>query len=801
MRVPLGWLREYVDVNLSPEDLARRLTLSTVEIEAIERSREWNNVRVAEVLEVVHHPNSDHLSLATVQFGAEQFHVVCGAPNVAAGQRIAYAGIGARLIDAQTGEQRTLKAAKIRGVDSNGMICSGRELGLSDEHEGILVLPQTAPIGKPLGEYLGETVLVAGAWAHRADLLAILGFAREVAALTGSSAREPDLDFQATAGDVHDSLSVEIEAPDLCARYIGAVIEGVNIGHSPQWMQDRLTAAGMRPISNVVDITNYVMFEYGQPLHAFDYDRIRDHHINVRRARQGERLTTLDGVDRSLNPDTMVIADPSGPVALAGVMGGAETEVSGGTTNVLLESANFLGINIRRTSTLLGLRSEASARFEKQLPAELAERAARRAVQLLVKYAGGRARAGFVDAYPLPQPPVRIDVTADRMRRVLGIDVPTRDVVNTLHGLGFECEWQPPDRYSVTVPYWRTDVSIPEDVTEEVIRILGFDRLPSTTIAGRLPPYLPQPKRELRDRIKDLLVAAGGQEIITYSAVSEDVLRKALPVEDLAITQPLRIVNPVSGEHELMRTTLRGSMLEAVSSNLKLKRPSISLFEAAVVFVPGENRAELPVEQEMLIGAISGQRRDRWGHASGDSLDFFDAKGYLECVDARLGVGFAYSSVEDPILLPGRSAEVKVEGRTLGITGQVHPDVLARFNIDAEVFLYELNLGELLPMVKPVRKFRPIARYPAVEQDLALVVDRSVAASDLANAISRSKLIAAAEVFDEYAGSQVPDGKKSLAFRLLYQSPDKTLTDDDVAREQERILRGLKHQFDAKLRG
>jgi len=800
VRISLEWLKEYVDLTLPPEQLARRITLATAEVEEIIAPPAWEGVSVGAVETCERIAGSDHLSCCTVRAADGVHQVVCGAPNVAAGQKIAYAAIGAELFSPRAGKPQKLKPAVIMKIESDGMICSEMELGLSENHEGILVLSDEAPVGTPLHDYLGDTVLVAGAWAHRADLLAMLGIAREVAALTGQSAREPDSSFEAMGGPIAGTLSVEIADPDLCNRYVAAVIEGVTLGPSPLWLQRRLEAAGVRAISNVVDITNYVMLEFGQPLHAFDYDTVEDNHVIVRRARAGERLTTLDGVDRELTPDMLLITDPGGPIGLAGVMGGANSEISERTKTILLEAANFHGMNIRRTSTRLGLRSEASSRFEKQLPAELALKAARRAVQLMVELCGGMAREGFIDVYPVPQPPLRIELSAARLRQVLGIEVSTADVTRTLRALGFGCEWQAPDRYLVDVPYWRMDVRIADDVVEEVIRILGFDRLPSTTIAGRIPELLPQPRRLLRERVKDVLVAAGAQEIITYSAVSEELLRKVTPAEDLAILQPLRIVNPLSAEHELMRTSLRGSLLATLADNLRLRRPALSLFETAVVYLPAEDRTKLPEERETLIGAICGERLDRWGHAGGEPLDFFDAKGLIEALDERLRIGLSYHAAADTILIDGRAAEVRAGEQAVGVVGQVHPDVLARFGIERDVFLYELNLAALLPLVMAIPGYAPISRFPAVVQDLALVVNEDVPAADLLAAIARSKAVSQVTLFDEYRGDRIGAGKKSLAFSVSYQAPDRTLTDADAAREQERILRSLGHQFGAELR-
>jgi phenylalanyl-tRNA synthetase beta chain len=494
MKVSLTWLRDYVPLTVPVEELARRLTLGAAEVEEIIRVGDWDGrVRVAEVLRVEPHPNADRLRLATVSLGDREQTVVCGAPNVAAGQRVAFGEEGAVLVSGKTGERMTLKASTIRGVESAGMVLSEKELGLSDAHEGILELPPDAPVGVPLRDYLGDTVLDLSTWANRPDLLSVLGVAREVAALTGQTVTEPDLAYPEAGAPAAERIAIDIEDPDLCSRYVGAVIENVTVGPSPQWMQDRLLAAGQRPINNVVDITNYVMLEYGQPLHAFDYDHLRDQRIIVRRARPGETLTTIDGSARELDPEMLVIADGGGAVAVAGVMGGAESEVSETTRTVLLEAANFYGPSVRRTAQRLKMRTEASARFEKGLSPELPPLGARRAVQLFIELCGGTAAPGLVDAYPGRRPPVRVDVPGARLRQVLGIDIPTARVRDVLTALGFRVDWIPPDRYAVHVPYWRTDVHHPDDVAEEVIRIVGYDDLPSTTIAGRPRTCSPPP--------------------------------------------------------------------------------------------------------------------------------------------------------------------------------------------------------------------------------------------------------------------------------------------------------------------
>jgi phenylalanyl-tRNA synthetase beta chain len=486
VRVSLKWLADYVDVTLPPKELGHRLTMAGLEVETIERvggppqAEDEQLVTVGQVLAVDPHPKADRLRLATVDYGGgEPLTVVCGAPNVAAGQKIAFARTGATLIDGRTGKPAVLKPATIRGVESAGMVCSEKELGLSDEHQGILVLPDDAPVGTPLARYLGDAILNIDLKPNRPDCLAMVGVAREVAALTGGDVREPEHTYHEVDELASAKVSVEIADPDLCLRYVAGVVEGVRIGPSPQWMQERLIAGGMRPINNVVDITNYVMLEYGQPLHAFDFAKLRSGKIIIRRARKGEKLVTLDGVERPLATDMLVIADAEAPVALAGVMGGFDSEVTEQTTTILLESANFHPANIRRTATRLKSRTEASTRFEKGLSPELAMLAARRATKLLVELAGGRALHGLIDVYPQPAQEVRNDLSLRRLEQVRGNDHPTSQVRTALSSLGFGCRWQPPDLYQVRVPYWRTDVRIPDDLAEEVARIVGYDQIPS----------------------------------------------------------------------------------------------------------------------------------------------------------------------------------------------------------------------------------------------------------------------------------------------------------------------------------
>lgn len=803
MRVPLKWLSDYVDLPDSIEELDRRITAAGNEVSKITRLGEWHeNIIVAQILNIEPHPNADRLRLATVSLGDREQTVVCGAPNIEVGQRVPIALVGAELTNYETGERQTLKAARIRGVASNGMLCSERELGLSENHDGILVLPGDAPVGSSLHAYLGDTVLDIDVTPNRADCLSVLGIAREVSAIFHNPVREPDPSYPQTLGPVSDFATVEIADADLCPRYTGIVLKGVKIGPSPAWMQQRLEAAGMRPINNVVDVTNYVMLEYGQPLHAFDYDRLRGHAIIVRRARPGERMTTLDGLERELTPDMLLICDAGGPVAIAGVMGGMESEVTEGTTSILLESAHFNNINIRRTSLRLGLRSEASVRFEKGLTVDLPVPAAQRAAQLILQTAGGAAAQGMIDAYPDRRERAPVLLTSARIRQVMGIDYPQDTVAATLTALGCVLGPAPAPAggfaYNVTPPFWRNDLSIPDDLVEEVSRIVGYDEIPAKPIGGEVPPLRHDPARELKESAKDVLVALGFQEIITYSLVSMASLEKLLPLP-AAQLPPLRVANPMSAEQEYLRTSLRASLLTTLADNAR-NAVGLRLFEVGRVYLP--TGGQLPDERETLVLALAGSEGATTWQTQPTPADYFTLKGLAEALFDRLGIDAAFEAAEDANLHPGRTARIVVDGAPVGVIGELHPVVAARFDLDiAPVLLLEVDLKSLLPHVREVRGYRPMARYPGVVEDMALVVDADMAAERVLRALRRNPLVVSATLFDVYTGAQVPAGKKSLAYSVTYQSPVRTLTNAEVVQARTDLLATLAREVGAVLRG
>ncbi|HCH36302.1 MAG TPA: phenylalanine--tRNA ligase subunit beta, partial [Dehalococcoidia bacterium] len=605
MRVPLSWLQDYVPLqNIDPLDLAHRLTMAGLETTFEQGgSQYWNKVIVGQIVSIEKHPNADRLQLATVDTGDQRVTVVCGAPNIEVGQKIAYAQLGARLLNAKTGETVELTAAKIRGVESAGMICSELELGLSSNHHGILVLPEESSVGSPINEILDSSdAFEIEITANRGDCLSVLGVAHEVAAIIGAQVTEPNLEYEEVSPSVEECINVIVEDPQLCQRYACTLTKGIKVEDSPEWLQKKLRDSGHRPINNVVDITNFVMLEYGQPLHAFDYDQILESTLIVRTANSGETFTSLDGALHELKPPMLMITDPQRSIGIAGVMGGLNSEMTKSTKNVLLESATFNGINTRRTASTLKLRTEASLRFEKGLNPELAERALKRATALIHSIAGGEVRKGIYDVFPGKKDPLQIQFSLNSLQKILGTSYPSSQVEQVLNSLGFVYTKMDDLNLKIQPPYWRTDIEIEEDIVEEIARAIGYDSIPDIPLAGLVPQPLNQPIRILREKVKDLLVSLGLQETISHSLVSGQNLESInTPMESV-----IRTENPMSREQEFLRASLIPELLRATSEALKHPPNSVAFFETGRSFKKQKN--DLPTEDEMAVGVLAGIR-------------------------------------------------------------------------------------------------------------------------------------------------------------------------------------------------
>ncbi len=803
MLVSLKWLNTYVTLptNLDVDKFAETLTMASAEVDAVIKiGQEWDPslVVTAEIVSIDKHPNADRLRLATVNYGAEDNQqVVCGAPNLSIGQKVAFGREGSELTNPQTGKKQKLKANKIRGITSAGMILSEAELGISDNHDGIIELATDTPIGLPLQDHLGDTILDIHIWPNRPDMMSMVGIAREISAILNNTIQHP-LKYNLEASDNNQKIKVLVENENLCSRYIATIIKNVSVGPSPGWLQERLQSIGQRPINNVVDITNYVMFELGQPLHAFDLDKI-DGNITVRSAHKDEPLQTLDNLERTLTPEMLVIADDSQPIALAGVMGGKNTEVTETTTNILLEAARFDPVSIRRTSNKLALRSEASSRFERGLSSHLALDATQRAIQLFIEVTGATPPDNYVDIHPIPNENHEIQLARTRIDTLIGFYIPTTEVISILENLGFSVKSTTinggDELFTVQAPWWRTDITIPDDIIEEIVRLAGYDRLPESTISGQIPAWEPNNELVFREEVRDSLVKLGWQEVITYSLTTKEVLQKVLPPEEIEGFDFFRLKNTLSSDREILRPTLRHSILETIERNIRLGANNIAIFEIASVYLSQKNNS-LPEEKSLLTGAISGFEINRWGQPTSKPLDFFDAKGTVENLLENFDTKANYEHSEMFGFITGRTASILVNNTPIGFIGELSLDTLTQFGISQPTILFELELEILLNQLKLQKEFLPISKFPSVQQDLSLLVPYSVSVGEVQNVFENSIIVSSAEPFDVYTGDGVADDCRAVAININYQSMERTLSKEDVEKEQQKILKQLKKLYD-----
>ena len=831
MRVPLSWLRDYVDVQLTPEQLAERLTLLGMEVKDLDHwGADWENVVVGELLAVDKHPNADRLSLTRVTTGDGQtLEIVCGATNIAAGQRIPVALPGAIL----PGGRRIERTEKM-GVTSNGMLCSGDELNLTGDADGILILPDDAPLGVALTDFYGDVVLDVDVKPNRGDALSLVGLAREVAAIQGGTIRFPETDPPETGPAIEGQLRVEVSDPDLCPRFVGRWISGVHVGPSPDRVQIRLRAAGIRPISNVVDASNYVLLELGKPIHTFDAGAVGGgegpRHLIVRRARPGERLETLDHVERELDPETLVIADANGPLAIAGVMGGASSEVSDKTADVIIESAIFDPISIRRTGQRYGLRSEASLRFEKGQEFRLARLGADRTARLILEWAGGSVATGSVDTAPNEPPPARVGFRPGRVNRLLGTSLPADEQRSLLARVGIEAEQAPPastitisagpkpldvlagahEALVATIPTWRRDIEIEADLAEEVARIKGYEVIPAILPHTPMPPHR-QPPLEVRDEIRDVLAGAGLTEVVTHALVSPGIAEtfrweSVMPPVDGGSPEGGRVVtvtNPLSGDHSVLRPALVGSLVQAVSTNVRHGSDDVAIFEIGKGYgydaAVGDSGATVREWWRLALAATGAAEPPSWDRPT-RPYDLGDAKGTIELIARRLRIGAVEYGTHrgEPLLHPGRAAAVRGfrDGQLAlaGWVGELHPSIAEEWDLRAaRVVIAELDVSGLGGGRLPAVVAAAPSRHPAAERDLAIVVSEDRPAGEVQATIRESggALLRSTSLFDVYRGAPLGPQEKSLAFRLTFQAPDRTLAEAEVDAAIEAISRAL----------
>jgi phenylalanyl-tRNA synthetase beta chain len=846
MKAPLSWLREFVEIDLPVARLAHLLTMAGMEVEEIRviglplpesgsttahvSGFEWDREKivVAEVSEVMQHPNADRLVLCKLNDGKQEHIVLTGAPNLfefkgigplAQPLKVAYAKEGAQLYD---GHQEglvltTLKRTKIRGVESYSMICSEKELGISDEHEGIMFLDPALEPGTALVDVLGDAVIDVNLLPSFARCASILGLAREIAAITGKSLNTPLFSPPPTIGEA-SFASLEISDPSLNPRFVLGLIRDVQIHPSPERVQQRLKLAGMRPINNVVDATNYAMLELGEPLHAFDYDVLQKRangnavKIITRAARQGETLTTLDGVERKLDEGTVLVCDENGILSIAGVMGGLESEVTESTRNILLEGAAWNMIRVRRTAKAQNLPSEASYRFTRGVHPSMAESGVRRGLQLMGEWAQGSPDPLLVDAYPQPFTPPVVEITTQDVKRWLGLDLEAVRVAELLARLEFKVEVSG-NTVRATCPNHRMDISEgitgKADLIEEVARIHGYDNIPETRIKDALPLQLGNPTLKRTELIRDLLVALGLQEVISYRWTTPEKEGRRLPSSSVADDKPyVRIANPLAYEKSFMRHSVVASLLDTAERNTR-HADKIALFEIGPVFMQSEDRNGLPDELSRLGMLLAGQRNPSgWQKADTAAMDYYDLKGIVEDLLESLHIeDMHYKPGDHPSYHPGKCALIYSGDQQLGVMGEIHPAVRERYDwgdtFRSPVLAADIDLDLLLSLIPELSRTKDIPAFPAVVEDLAIVLDESVPAVDAEKLIRQvgGKLLAELQLFDLFRGGQIGEGRKSLAYRLTYQSADRTLTDSEVAQVRNRIIKRLDQELGAKLRG
>lgn len=793
MNLPMSWLNDYMDIDVTPKEYSDRMTMSGSKVEGFENMGEnVQNVVAGKVLTCEDHPDSDHLHVCTVDAGTgEVLQIVCGAPNVKAGIIVPTALVGATLPDGK------IKKGKLRGVESFGMLCSHDELGITEDmlgyepEYGILILPDDTPVGKDIRDIFGmnETVVEFEITSNRPDCFSIIGLARETAATFDKKFTIPEVKFTEGGENIADTISVDVLDKDKCQRYCARMVKNVKIGPSPSWMQERLRACGVRPINNIVDITNYVLLEYGQPMHAFDLRDLADNKIIVRRAENGEVIKTLDEQDRTLTNDDLVIADGKKAVAIAGVMGGFNSEVKDDTTTVIFESATFEASSVRLTAQRVGLRTEASSRYEKGLDYNNTVPAVERACQLVEELGCGENTSGMIDVMGNVTDMKTLPFRPEKINAFLGTNISTEQMVKYFDALEIKTDL---DKMTVTPPSFRPDLEGEADIAEEVARFCGYDKIPVTLLSGEATCGKKTDRQAAQDNINKILTALGMYEIYTYTFTSPSVFDKLSVPADSKLRNAVKISNPLGEDTSIMRTTTIASMLDILSRNYNYRNAAARLFEIGKIFTPTEE-GKLPDEPLKITIGIYG-----------DKADFYDIKGICEEMFRSLNVqNVKYEAITDnPTFHPGRCAKISAGGKTLGIIGEIHPAVGRKYGIETPVYIGELDFENVFLNIGTDVKFKELPKYPAVTRDIAMLVDKTVPVADIEEVVKKAsgKLLESINLFDVYEGEQIPEGKKSVAYSAVYRALDRSLTGDEVQKVFDKVLKNLENQLGAQLR-
>ncbi len=812
MRVSYNWLKEYVDVALPPQELADAMTMAGIIVDEVEyRGYEIKDVVIAKVISCEKLPKSDHLSVCQVDSGNGVQTVVCGAPNVAAGQTVALALPGSELPGGVK-----IGLAKLAGIESAGMLCSQKELGLDEEgHQGIWVLPDDLPLGADLVETLKlkDAVLILDLTPNRSDCLGMVNVAREVAAITKTRVQLPLIQYAEKGVDINQMIEVEVEDTDLCPRYLGRMVQNVTIGTSPIWMQQYLLASGMRPINNVVDISNFVLLEMGQPLHTFDYNELSGHKIVVRRARVKEKMVTLDEKERVFTGEELLICDANKPACIAGIMGGINSGISESTKDIFIESAYFNPISIRHTARAFGIPSEASLRFEKGVDMENCDQAAKRACQLLADLCGATVCRGLIDVCKTKKQEKQIVLRKSKVNDLLGTTYSMEEIAAVMHSLAFPVErkqGEDENTIIVSVPVYRQDITLEVDLIEEVARLKGYDNIPLTLPSGSSGQIGKTREQKLLEVLRENCMANGLMGVVNYSFISpNDFSRMNLPAEH-ALCRVMKIRNALNEEQSIMRTTLIPGILHTVARNLNRRNESLRLFECGARFLPDPHVADVhaqqPQEAHSLCIALSGQ--DSFGWSGGEAeMDYFYLKGIFEAITSAMnirGLDFAVpnNAPDYPYLHPGRSAEILNNGKAVGLIGEVHPLVLDRFEVEQKVVILEVDLQTLFDLAISLPQCKDLPKFPAVSRDIALIGKKDVPAAEIQKAIlsKGGAYLQKVELFDLYDKPPIPEGCRSLAYALTFQAYDRTLTDEEINAVFNEIVRDLDEKWSLKLR-